>query len=109
MLDTKSIDQIAAKITEAIPGPLRDAQKEFEKTLKVAIQTTLQKLDLITREEFDVQMQMLTRTREKLDRLEEKISTMESSSTTEGKSESKTKKNRSQSDDRAPRASKQPE
>ena len=45
-------------------------QEDFEKNARAAVQSTLAKMDLVTREEFDIQAALLQRTREKLDRLE---------------------------------------
>ena len=53
-------------------------KSDFERNAKLALQSALAKMDLVTREDFDVQMRLLERTREKLDALEQRISALES-------------------------------
>ena len=56
----------------------------MEKNLRIVLQASLSKLDLVTREEFDVQARVLARTREKLDKLEKTISELETQSQQDG-------------------------
>lgn len=75
MLNSKILDDLSARIEAAIAAsPARDIQKN----LKAIVSGSLSKLDLVTREEFDIQAQVLGRTREKLDALEARIKAMES-------------------------------
>ena len=75
MLNSKILDDITARIEAAIAAsPARDIQKN----LKTAVTNSLSRLDLVTREVFDVQVLLLARTREKLDALEEKVKALES-------------------------------
>ncbi len=74
MLKQKLIDEITAKVSEALSsGPARDV----EKNLKAALTALFAKLDLVTREEFDVQAQVLARTREALAALEARLARLE--------------------------------
>ena len=57
---------------------MRDAGDELQANIKATLQAGLAKLDLVTREEFEVQRAVLLRTREKLDALERTISELES-------------------------------
>ena len=59
---------------------LSELQQDVEKNLRTVLQATLSKLDLVTREEFDVQARVLARTREKLDKLEKTITALEEQS-----------------------------
>jgi BMFP domain-containing protein YqiC len=70
MFNTKFIDEINARISEIIAA---SPAKDIEKNMKAMMMTMFAKLDLVTREEFDVQVQVLQRTREKLDALEAKL------------------------------------
>ena len=65
-------------LQEKIPSGLVDLQTDFEQNLRAAIEANLKKLNLVTREEFDIQQQVLLRTREKLEALEKKLTDMES-------------------------------
>jgi BMFP domain-containing protein YqiC len=60
-----------------VPPGLRDSQEELQQTFKSALQAGLAKLDLVTREEFDVQQAVLLRTREKLEALERTVALLE--------------------------------
>ena len=70
MFDPKFFDEINKKISEVIAA---SPAKDIEKNVKAMMTAMFAKLDLVTREEFDVQMQVLQRTREKLDALEVKL------------------------------------
>jgi len=80
MLDPKLFDDIARRLADAVPSGVREIQKDMEKNLRAVLQASLSKLDLVTREEFDVQTRVLARTREKLDKLEKTLKALETSS-----------------------------
>ena len=69
-----SINKIAAAIAEALPG---DLPGEMRKNIDTAVQSVLVKMDVVTREELEVQEKVLLRTREKLEALEVRISDLE--------------------------------
>ncbi len=77
MLESKKLDEFAAKLNSAIPDSLRNAQQDIEKTIRAGVQGAMQRLDLVSREEFEVQAALLARTREKLDALEERVRELE--------------------------------
>lgn len=77
MLKQKLVTEMAGKVTEVLAmSPARD----MEKNLKASLAAWLSRLDLVTREEFDVQAQVLARTREKLAELEARLASLESNS-----------------------------
>ena len=80
MIDPKKIEQIARQVHESMPKGLRDLGDDVEKKIRQVLQSQLTSLDLVSREEFDVQTQVLLRTREKLALLEQRISDLESRS-----------------------------
>ena len=80
MIDPKKIEQIARQVHESMPKGLRDLGDDVEKKIRQVLQSQLTRLDLVSREEFDVQPQVLLRTREKLALLEQRISDLESRS-----------------------------
>lgn len=76
MVNQKIFDELGAKIKDMIANsPARDV----EKNLHAMMASLFARLDLVTREEFDVQSEVLARTREKLTRLEAKLSELEKS------------------------------
>ena len=77
MIDLNHIDDLARRLSQLVPPGLRDSQAELQQTFKSALQAGLAKLDLVTREEFDVQQAVLLRTREKLEALERTVATLE--------------------------------
>lgn len=77
MIDLKSIDDLARRLSELVPPGLKDARADIEQNMKATLQAGLAKLDLVTREEFEVQRAVLLRTREKIDALERAVQILE--------------------------------
>jgi BMFP domain-containing protein YqiC len=77
MIDLNHIDDLARRLSALVPPGLRESQEELQQTFKSALQTGLSKLDLVTREEFEVQRAVLLRTREKLEALERTVQALE--------------------------------
>ena len=74
MISAKIIDQVSAAVSNALPSQL---SSDVKKNMRAALQSALERLDLVTREELEVQEAVLARTREKLQELEEKIAALE--------------------------------
>jgi BMFP domain-containing protein YqiC len=77
MLDSKKIEEVVKSLTEALPPGLVSMQQDVERNVRAVMSATFAKLDLVTREEFDVQTQVLHRTREKLEELEKRVAELE--------------------------------
>ncbi|KUJ00504.1 ubiquinone biosynthesis accessory factor UbiK [Vibrio sp. MEBiC08052] len=77
MFDPKKLEQVAKQIHDAMPQPVKDLGADVEQKVRQVIQGQLNKLDVVSREEFDVQTQVLLRTREKLTQLETKLTELE--------------------------------
>ncbi len=77
MIDPKKFDEIIDTLTNAMPPGLLQMRDDAQKNLRSALSSTLNKLDLVTREEFEVQTQVLLRTREKLEALEKRVAELE--------------------------------
>ena len=74
MSNPKFLDEIAAKLNEAIANsPARDVEKK----VRALLAQGFSKLDLVTREEFDIQSELLSRTRQKLEELEKRVAALE--------------------------------
>lgn len=82
MIDPKKIEQLARQVHESMPKGIREFGDDVEKKIRQTLQSQLTRLDLVNREEFDVQTQVLLRTREKLAALEQRIAELESRGTT---------------------------
>jgi BMFP domain-containing protein YqiC len=77
MIDLNQLDDLARRLSDMVPPGLRQSREELQATFKSALQAGLGKLDLVTREEFDVQRAVLLRTREKLEALEKTVAALE--------------------------------
>ena len=77
--DPKSLDELARKLAEAVPPGLAALGNDLEQNFKAVLQGGLAKLDLVTRQEFDVQAAVLRRSRERLEELEKRIAALEKS------------------------------
>jgi len=76
MLDPKKIEDIAKQIGNAIPPQVRQFADDVEAKVKQVLQSKLAELDFVSREEFDVQRQVLLRTREKLEKMEQQLAAL---------------------------------
>jgi BMFP domain-containing protein YqiC len=77
-METKLIEELARKLAESIPPGVRALQADMEKNFRALLEAGLGKINLVTREEFDVQSRVLERTREKLTALEARLKELES-------------------------------
>ena len=77
MIDLKAIDDLARRLASVLPPGHEDARADLEKNARAVQQTGLSKLDLVTREEFEVQKAVLKRTREKLEALERQLDALD--------------------------------
>ncbi len=69
MINPGKLEEIARQISESVPTGVKQFAGDVEKQAKAVLQSQLSKLDLVTREEFDIQNQVLLKTREKLEQL----------------------------------------
>ena len=77
MIDLNHIDELARRLGDLVPPGLREGHEELQQAFKGALQSGLARMDLVSREEFDVQRAVLLRTREKLDALECAVAALE--------------------------------
>lgn len=73
MFDPKQFDDLAKKLFAALPSSLQNIEKDIQQKFKEVLQSAFSHMDLVTREEFDVQSKVLTRTREKLDQIQKQV------------------------------------
>jgi len=72
-----NIDELARRLADSLPGGLKALQADAEQNFRAVLQAGLSRLDLVTREEFEVQSAVLRRTREKLEALEARLAALE--------------------------------
>lgn len=72
-MNNESIENIASKLAEAVPEGLRSVRDDLESNFRSVLRASLAKLDLVTREEFEVQEAVLAKTRQKLEALEARL------------------------------------
>ena len=73
MRKTGVFDELVDKLGQVLPPGAADLKADFDKNARATLQSALSKMDLVTREEFDLQVALLAKTREKLDRLEKLV------------------------------------
>ena len=83
MLDPKKIEDIARQIGASIPPKFREVADDVEAKVKAVLQAKLSALDFVSREEFDVQRQVLLGTREKLEALELQVQQLQAAQAAE--------------------------
>ena len=77
MIEIKLLDDLARRLAAAMPRGLTTLQQDLEKNLRAGLETVFQRLDLVTREEYEVQVALLARSREKLLMLETRVAELE--------------------------------
>ncbi|MCG5496561.1 accessory factor UbiK family protein [Ectothiorhodospira haloalkaliphila] len=77
MIDNKSLDEMVRKLSGMMPESVQHVQADIEKNLKAGLSGAFHRMDLVTREEFEVQAAMLERTRERLSAMEVRVKALE--------------------------------
>jgi len=77
MVNPKLLEDIAQRLSDALPPAAVELQADLKKNLRAATQSVFAKMDLVTREEFDVQTKVLARSRAKLEQLEKQVAELE--------------------------------
>ncbi len=77
MISVRAIDELATRLATLVPQGMDSARDDLVRTFRATLQSSLERLNLVTREEFDVQRLVLLRTREKLDALEKQLAHIE--------------------------------
>ncbi len=77
MINNSTIESLAEKITSSLPSGGKALADDLKKNLRVGLNSTLERMDLVTREEFDIQTELLARTRARLEILEKQVAELE--------------------------------
>jgi hypothetical protein len=81
MLDPKLFDDISRRVSEGMPRGFQSLQDDFERNLRAALEAALRRMNLVSREEFEIQQAVLQRTREKLEALQKRVDELENPGT----------------------------
>ena len=73
----EKIEAIVSDIGKVLPENMDALKEDVEKNVRATLNAAFSKMELVTREEFDIQMSLLSRTRVKLEALQEKLSDLE--------------------------------
>jgi BMFP domain-containing protein YqiC len=79
MIDLKFIDELSRKLTESLPPGITQLRDETNEQFRLVLRRAFERMNLVTREEFDTQSAVLARTREKLESLQKQIQELEKS------------------------------
>jgi len=79
MVDPHFFEDLAKKLSDSLPAGFQDLKQDLQKNFHRILQSTFSQLDLVTREEFDTQVAVLEKTREKLETLEKTVAALEAS------------------------------
>jgi BMFP domain-containing protein YqiC len=85
VLDPRLIDDLARRLGGTLPESLRSLREDLEQNFKATLQAALGRLDLVTREEFDLRAEMLERARARLAELERRIQALEKRNDTDAR------------------------
>ena len=77
MISNQTINELAEKISAVLPDSIKTVQTDLEKNLRAVLESSFSKMNLVSREEFDVQSALLARSLEKLQQLEKQIEELE--------------------------------
>lgn len=91
-MSRESIDQLARRLAASVPQGLKSVRSDLEQNFRAVLKSGLNRMDLVTREEFEVQEAVLARTREKLDALETRLEALGGGTQTAGTKSKKRKK-----------------
>jgi len=75
--DPKVLDDLARRLADGLPKGIHMLQADLERNLRAGLEAALKRLELVTREELEVQAGVLARTREKLDTLQQRVADLE--------------------------------
>lgn len=77
MIDPNVLDQLTKRLSDSVPDSFKVLQHDVEKNIKASVQAVFRDMDLVTRDEFDIQAALLSRTAQKLKQLEQRLAELE--------------------------------
>ena len=79
MIDSRLLDEISSALGRHLPPNVRAVKDDFEKNARSVLQSSLERMDLVTREDYDIQVALVARLRARLDALEARVNDLEAS------------------------------
>ncbi len=89
-MEKESIDQLARRLAASVPEGLRSMRADLEENFRSVLKSGLSRMDLVTREEFEVQQAVLARTRQQLEALEQRLDAIGTGGSTDRKADATT-------------------
>ncbi len=83
MIDPQKLDDLVRQLGATLPPEFESFEQEIKKQFKAVLEAAFQKLDLVSREEFDIQVKVLQKTRAQLDELQEQLANLERQNTSQ--------------------------
>ncbi len=77
MIDSRLLDEISGALGRHLPPSVRSVKDDFEKNARSVLQSSIERMDLVTREDYDIQVALVSRLRARLDALETRVSELE--------------------------------
>ena len=77
MIDPQKIDDLVRQLGATLPPEFESFEKEMKKQFKAVLESAFQRLDLVSREEFDIQVKVLQKTRAQITELQEQLASLE--------------------------------
>jgi len=77
MFDPKVFDDLSRKLVDGLPSGFKAFQGDLERNIKASLESALRQMNLVSRDEFEIQQAILMRTREKVDALEKRVAELE--------------------------------
>ncbi|MBI2384015.1 MAG: accessory factor UbiK family protein [Gammaproteobacteria bacterium] len=76
-MDPKQLEELAAKLSQALPPGIKGLRRELQENFRAILRANLDRLDLVSRERFDTQAELLARTQARLAALEQRLAALE--------------------------------
>lgn len=76
MFGSKQLEELAKSLFSTLPSSLKNLEHDIQEQFKDILQTAFARMDLVTRDEFDIQIKVLARTREKIDALQSQVTAL---------------------------------
>lgn len=80
MIDTQDINKLAEKLSHSLPDGIKVLKDDFDNNFRALLESALREMNMVSREEFDVQSALLERTQRKLDELEKQLDELQKNS-----------------------------
>ncbi len=77
MIDTENIHKLADKLSQSLPDSFKTLKGDLDNNLKALLESTLREMNMVSREEFDIQSALLERTQRKLEELEKQLDALQ--------------------------------